>query len=201
MSKAIEDSLAKANERSELKSDTDTVEMNTIEKSVAHGDTIVSTIIDHEQCSDTITEMTLAATPTRVTRRNLKPKIDSDFDYETDDSVDVTMVQHFKEEISSPNYDNEKIPGKKKRVPSLPHSQDQYEVMEEEEVYINSMMSMSRQQFIALNEDDEKKQLSPSQWAVKSEPATVSQFPRSYSHDEIDEEIFHTLCMNEMEIS
>ena len=75
------------------------------------------------------------------------------------------------------------------------------EVMEEEEVYINSMMSMSRQQFIALNEDDEKKQLSPSQWAVKSEPATVSQFPRSYSHDEIDEEIFHTLCMNEMEIS
>ena len=78
--------------------------------------------------------------------------------------------------------------------------------MEQEGINASSMKSMNRRDFTTPQEDDGKEQLSSSSQCAataiaRSEPTTVYHFPRIYSHEEIDKEIFNTLCMNDMEIS
>ena len=195
MSKAIEASLAKANELSELKSDPIVAQPSMTDGDVASDCKTFARAMDQDLTTPT-------TTPARVTRRHL-PKIDRDFDYETDDFHDQIISQKgldTDETLHRRLYKKVRRPAGRSKNQWLPQSLSLYNdyrfgVMEQTDVRKTSMMNMSRQEFAILRNDEVSKQLSS--W-IQNESTTVHEFPRSYSHDEIDEEIFHTLCVDGM---
>ena len=204
MTKEIESSLAKANELSTEKESDPSLTQTEMdiddEPSTNEETSSYINYIQHQSVKYT-SQYTPSATPTRA-GRNSKPKIDQDFQYESEDESIVSLNRKQK-------------PGRKKKTQLLQqyqyehqiHPMDQQDIhdypsfemndrREEQEEYKEEAEGIQE----AEQEQGEGEELGVSNQLMhweNSDLTTISPFPRSYSREEIDMEIYDIFCANE----